>query len=93
MLKMPGLRWWAWACSRGCGLDDARLERVWARAGSRCQARDGVWWERMSDSGGRGEWGDLPRGCVLDSRLEMVGSRWCWLNNAWGRRGYVLRHA
>jgi len=36
----------------------------------------------MSDSGGRGEWGDLPRGCMLDGRLKMAGLRWCWLNNA-----------
>jgi len=46
----------------------------------------------MSDSRGRGERGDLPRGCMLDGRLETAGSRWCWLDNAWGGRGCVLGH-
>ena len=84
-LKMLGSRW-RWLDNtqggRGC-----MLERVQAQAGSRCQARDSVGWERMSDSRGRAEGGDLLRGCVLDGTLETVGSRWCWLDGAWSRRG------
>jgi len=69
------------------------LKRVQAQVGSRCQAQDGAWWERMSDGGGRGESGDLPRGCVLDGRLKTVGLRQHWLDGMWSRRGCMLGHA
>jgi len=42
---------------------------------------------------GAGESGDLPRGCVLNSRLETVGLRQHWLDSTQSRRGCVLGHA